>query len=269
MPKIHHTAILEGDIKLGSEVEIGPNVVIRGNVVVDDGTKIDVGTCIYGNVIIGKMNKIGPYTIIGSDPQDIKYKGEEVGPVEIGDENVIREFVTIHKPTSKDSRTKIGNKCLIMVGAHIAHDVSVGSEVVLVNSCQLAGFSIVEDGAFVSALIGLHQHTRIGKYVIVGALSKITQDVPPFTMVVGIPAEVVGINSVGLRRRNFSPEERTRIKEAYKIIYKSEYTIKEASQKILEMFPDDPNIKYISDFILSSKRGIVKGLRREEEGIVE
>ncbi|MCX8028411.1 MAG: acyl-ACP--UDP-N-acetylglucosamine O-acyltransferase [Brevinematales bacterium] len=268
MPRVHHTAIIEGEVEIGSEVEIGPNVVIKGNVKIGDGTTIDAGSCIYGNVLIGIGNRIGPYTIIGTSPQDLKYGGEEVGPIEIGNHNTIREFVTIHKPTSKDSRTKVGDKCLIMVGSHIAHDVIVGNEVVLVNNCQLAGFSVVEDGAFISALIGLHQHTRIGKYVMVGALTKVTQDIPPFTMAVGIPAEVVGINSVGLRRRSFSPEERNRIKEAYRIIYKSEYTIREASQKILELFPNDANIEYISKFIQSSKRGIVKGFRREE-GIIE
>ncbi len=265
MPKVHPSAIIEGNVELGSEVEVGPNVILRGNIKIGDGTIIDVGTCIYGNVVIGISNKIGPYAVIGSDPQDIKYKGEEVGFVEIGDYNVIREFVTIHKPTSKESKTRIGSRCLLMVGSHVAHDAFVGDGVILVNNCLLAGFSVVEDGAFVSALIGLHQHTRIGKYAIVGALSKIVQDVPPFTMAVGIPVEVVGINSVGLRRKNFTPEQRNRIKEAYKIIYRSEYTIKEGAKKIVEIFPDDENIKYISDFILSSKRGIVKGFRREED----
>lgn len=264
MSKVHHTAILDGEVRLGADVEIGPNVVILGNVSVGDGTKIDVGTCIYGNVVIGRGNKIGPYAIIGSEPQDLKYRGDEVGAVEIGDENLIREFVTIHRPTSKDSRTRVGSRCLLMVGAHVGHDAFVGDEVVLVNGCHLGGFSVVEDGAFISALIGIHQHVRVGKLVIVGALSKVTQDVPPFTMAVGVPVEVVGINSVGLRRRNFSPEERNRIKEAYKIVYNSVYTIREAASRILQVFPDDPNIRYISEFILSSKRGIVKGLRREE-----
>ncbi|MEN2998663.1 MAG: acyl-ACP--UDP-N-acetylglucosamine O-acyltransferase [Brevinematia bacterium] len=264
MSKIHSTAIIEGNVTLGAEVEIGPYVVIRGNVSIGDGTRIETGTCIYGNVKIGNQNRIGPYSVIGSDPQDLKYEGES-GFIEIGNENWIREFVTIHKPTSKESTTRIGNKCLLMVGAHVAHDVTLGNEVILVNNCQLGGFSVVEDGAFVSALIGVHQHTRIGKFAMVGALSKITQDIPPFTMAVGIPAEVVGINSVGLRRRNFSPEQRDRIKEAYKIIYKSSYTIRESAQRIVEIFPDDQNIKYISNFILSSKRGIVKGLRTEEK----
>ncbi len=264
MPKIHPTAIIEGNVSIGSEVEIGPHVIIKGNVTICNGTTIEAGTCIYGNVVIGESNKIGPYAIIGADPQDLKYKGEETGFVKIGNNNVIREFVTIHKPTSKESETVIGNNCLLMVGSHVAHDAKVGNEVVLVNNALLAGFSVVEDGAFVSALIGLHQHTRIGKYAIIGALSKITQDIPPFTMAVGIPAEVVGINSVGLRRKGFTVEQRNRIKECYKIIYKSEYTIRQAAEKLLEIFPDDEVVKYISDFILSSKRGIVKGLRIEE-----
>jgi UDP-N-acetylglucosamine acyltransferase len=267
MPKIHPTAIIEGNVSIGSEVEIGPYATIKGNVTICDGTIIETGTCIYGNAIIGESNKIGPYAIIGTDPQDLKYKGEETGFVRIGNGNVIREFVTIHKPTSKESETVIGNNCLLMVGSHVAHDAKVGNEVVLVNNALLGGFSIVEDGAFVSALIGLHQQTRIGKYAIVGALSKITQDIPPFTMAVGTPAEVVGINSIGLRRRGFTVEQRNKIKECYKIIYRSEYTIRQAAQEILEIFPNDEIVKYISDFILSSKRGIAKGLRREEESI--
>ncbi|MFN4244868.1 MAG: acyl-[acyl-carrier-protein]--UDP-N-acetylglucosamine O-acyltransferase, partial [Brevinematia bacterium] len=165
MPKIHETAIIDGDVSLGSEVEIGPNVVIFGNVKIGEGTKIDVGTCIYGNVSIGVNNRIGPYAVIGSDPQDLKYTGE-IGFIEIGSDNIIREFVTIHKPTSSQTKTTIGNKCLLMVGAHVAHDVTVGNEVILVNNCQLGGFSVVEDGAFISALIGLHQHTRVGKFAI-------------------------------------------------------------------------------------------------------
>lgn len=264
MAKVHSSAIIEGNVKLGAEVIVGPGVVINGNVSIGDGTVLEVGTCVYGNVKIGVNNKIGPYVIIGTDPQDVKYKGEEVGFVEIGDSNVIKEFVTVHKPTLKDGVTKIGNSCMLMVGSHVAHDVILGDEVVLVNNVLLGGFTVVEDGAFISALSTLHQNCRIGKYVMIGTFSKITQDVPPFTMALGNPAEVIGINSVGLRRRNFSGEQRTRIKEVYKIIYRSEYTIRDAAKKIIELFPDDEYVKHISDFILSSKRGIVKGLRREE-----
>ncbi|MGC8964106.1 MAG: acyl-ACP--UDP-N-acetylglucosamine O-acyltransferase [Brevinematia bacterium] len=264
MKNIHSTAIIEGDVKIGSDVVIGPGVVIKGNIIIGDGTTLDTGTCIYGNVRIGNGNKIGPYTIIGTDPQDIKYKGEEVGFIEIGDNNVIKEFVTIHKPTSKERMTKIGNNCMLMVGSHVAHDAIVGNEVIMVNNVLLGGFVVVEDGAFLSAFSGVHQNCKIGKYVMVGAHSKITQDIPPFTMALGIPAEVVGINSIGLRRRGLSNEQRTKIKEVYKIIYKSEYTIRNAASKIVEIFPEDEYVKYISQFILSSKRGIVKGLRKEE-----
>ncbi len=260
---IHPTAVIEGNVEIDDAV-IEPYVVLKGNIKIGKGTIIKSGTCIYGNVTIGIDNTIGPNVVIGSDPQDLSYSGQEVGPVIIGDKNIIREFATIHKPTSIERKTTIGNECLLMVGTHVAHDVTIGNKVILVNYAQIAGFVEIDDGAFISSMVGIHQHSRIGKFVIVGALSKVTQDVPPFTMAVGSPAEVVGINSVGLRRNGFTPEERNTIKECYKIIYNSQYNITEAAKKLLEIYPNNEITKYISEFVISSNRGIVKGFRKEE-----
>ena len=254
---IHKTAIIEGDVKIHEGVEIGPNVIIRGNVEIQEGTKIQAGVIIEGNVKIGKNNTIFPYATLGFVPQDYAYKKEESWVI-IGDNNTIREYVNIHRATGKGKATEIGNNNYIMGFVHIAHNVKIGSNVIIVNSAGLAGYVEVEDNAYISGLVGVHQFVRIGAYSIVGGVSAVAQDVPPYVLVRGVPASVYGLNLVGLRRKGFSNERIRDIKGAFRILYQKGYPTEKALLEIKKSYPDNNDIKHFVEFIEHSKRGIIK-----------
>jgi UDP-N-acetylglucosamine acyltransferase len=247
--------------KIGKDVEIGDNSYIGENVIIGDGTKIGRNVIIEGPVIIGKNNKIFHNVVIGLEPQDVKYKGEKT-VVEIGDNNIIREFVTIHKSTGEGNKTTIGNNNYIMAYAHIAHNCKIGNGTIIVNMAQLAGHVEVGDYAYISGLVGVHQYTRIGAYSIISGMSRINQDVLPFSMVEGNPAYLIGINLVGLRRRGFSEDRINLISQAFKIIKNPKYNLKDALEEIKKL-PQNEDIKMLIDFIENSKRGIIKRTRLE------
>ncbi|MEO0202283.1 MAG: acyl-ACP--UDP-N-acetylglucosamine O-acyltransferase [candidate division WOR-3 bacterium] len=249
--------------KIGKDVQIEDGSYIGENVIIEDGTKIGRNVIIEGPAKIGKNNKIFHSVIIGLEPQDVKYKGEKT-LVDIGDNNIIREFVTIHKATGEGNSTIIGNNNFIMAYVHIAHNCKIGNGTIIVNMSQLAGHVEVGDYAYISGLVGVHQYTRIGAYSIVSGMSRINQDVLPFSMVEGNPAYLIGINLVGLRRREF-PEDRIKlISEAFKIIKNPKYNLKQALEEIKKL-PQTNEIKMLIEFIENSKRGIIKRTRLEEE----
>jgi UDP-N-acetylglucosamine acyltransferase len=247
---IHSTA------KIGKDVEIGENSYIGENVIIGDGTWIGRNVIIEGPAIIGKNNKIFHNVIIGLEPQDIKYKGEKTF-VEIGDNNLVREFVSIHKSTGEGNRTVIGNNNYLMAYVHIAHNCKVGSNVIIVNGTQLAGHVEVGDYAYISGLVGIHQYTRIGSYCIVSGMSRINQDVLPFSLVEGNPAYLVGINVVGLKRRGFSKERIDAISEAFKIIRNANLTLNEAVKKIENELHYNEDVEMLITFIRNSSRGVI------------
>ncbi len=249
--------------KIGNNVEIGDNSYIGENVIILDGTKIGRNVIIEGPAIIGKNNLISHNVVIGLEPQDFKYKGEKTY-VEIGDSNIIREFVSIHKATGEGNKTIIGNNNYIMAYAHIAHNCKIGNGTIIVNAVQLAGHVEVGDYAYISGLVGVHQFTRIGAYSIVSGMSRINQDVLPFSVVEGNPAYLIGINLVGLKRRGFSSDRISLISEAFKIIKNPKYNIKDALEEIKKL-PQSEDIKTLIDFIENSKRGIIKRTRLEKE----
>lgn len=255
--KVHKSAIIEGNVNIHESVEIGPNVIIRGNVEIDEGTKIQAGVIIEGNVKIGKNNVIFPYTTIGFVPQDYAYKGEDSWVI-IGDNNIIREYVNIHRATGEKNVTKVGNNNYIMGYVHLAHNVKIGSNVIIVNSAGLAGYVEVEDNAYISGLVGVHQFVRVGAYSIIGGVSAVTQDVPPYVLVRGVPASVYGLNLVGLRRKGFSNERIKPIRDAFRILYQKGYPIDKALSEIKHAYPDNEDIKHFVRFIENSKRGIIK-----------
>jgi len=235
-------------------VKIGRNVHIDDDVHIDEGTEIGDNTIIYGPAYIGKNNRIFPNVMIGFEPQDLKYRGERTA-VRIGDNNVIREFVTIHRATGEGQETVIGSNNYIMAYAHIAHNCRIGNEIIIVNATQIAGHVDIEDYAFVSGLVGMHQFIRIGKYAMVGGMARLNRDVLPFSLVEGHPARLRGINLVGLRRRGFSNERIRAISEAIKTIMKMD--VKEAVQVLREKFPDNPDVMYLLEFIEKSRRGVI------------
>ncbi|MCS7245370.1 MAG: acyl-ACP--UDP-N-acetylglucosamine O-acyltransferase [candidate division WOR-3 bacterium] len=257
MKFIHPTA------KIGRNVKIGENTYIGENVIVEDNTIIGNNVVIEGYVKIGKNNKIFHNVVIGLEPQDVKYKGENTY-VEIGDNNIIREFVSIHRSTGEGSKTIIGNDNYIMAYAHIAHNCKIGNGTIIVNAVQLAGHVEVGDYAYVSGLVGVHQFTRIGAYSIVSGMSRVNQDILPFSMVEGNPAYLIGINIVGLKRRGFTEERINLISEAFKIIKNPNLNLSDALKE-LEKLPRNEDIEFLINFIKTSQRGIIKRTRLEDD----
>lgn len=261
---VHPTATVHKNAVLGRGVEIGPGSVIGADVKIGDGTKVSAHCLITGWTTIGRENIIHNGSAIGLPPQDVKYKGEK-GEVIIGDKNIIREFVTIHVP-SANGKTVIGNECFIMVHAHVPHNCRLGNQVVIGGYVGLAGYTQIGDQAIIGGMAGIHQFCRVGRLTMVGAQSKVTQDIPPFMLVEGNPAQVRGINSIGLQRRGVSLEAQAEIKKAFKLIYESGHNTLEAVKEIRKRLRLLPEIEQLINFLEEeSHRGISKKTAVEEE----
>jgi UDP-N-acetylglucosamine acyltransferase len=256
MNKIHPTAIISQEVEIGENIEVGPYAIIEGKVKIGDNCKIGPFVHIQGYTEIGENTKIFTGAIIGSIPQDLKYKGD-ITYLKIGKNNTIREYVTINPGTSAGEETIIGDNNLIMAYAHIAHNCKVGNNVIIANSGTLAGHVEIDDYAIIGGLVGIHQFCRIGKHSIIGGCSKVVMDIIPFIMADGHPARPYGINVIGLKRRNFSEEKIKTLNDAYKIIFKSGLNTSQALKK-LEEINNCEEIKEIIEFIKSSQRGIAR-----------
>ncbi len=258
MKKIHKYACIGENVIIGENVEIGPFTYIDGYVKIGDNTKIGSNVYITGWTDIGKNNEIHTGSVIGNTPQDVKFKNEKSFVI-IGDNNIIREYVTIHRGTGENTKTIIGNNNMLMAYTHVAHNCEIKNNVVIVNQAALAGHVIVYNNAFISAVCQIHQFVRIGSYAMCGASTRISKDVPPFMLVVGQDtAKVYGLNVIGLRRGGFSPEEREIIKKAYNILYHSNLNVSQAVKKLEEDSELNKNkhVKELIEFIKNSKRGI-------------
>ena len=252
---IHPTAIISKGVKLATGVTIGPYAVISGNVLIGENTYIGPHVVIEGNVTIGENCKLIASSSIGLEPQDLSYKGEDTG-VEIGDNTVIREYVTIHR-ASKEGKTIIGENCFLMNNAHVAHNVCVGNNVIMANSSILAGYVTVSDYVFISALSVFHQHCRIGESAMIGGMTGSRLDLPPYFIADGRPAKIRGVNKVGLRRRGIKREAIDELIKAFKIIYGSGLNTSNALSKIENELTQFDEIKNLLSFFKSSKRGVV------------
>ncbi len=256
--KIHKTAIVASEAKIGSNVEIGPYAIIGENVEIGNNTTIGAHAVIKGWTKIGDDNRIFNHASIGQEPQDLKFNGEK-SYLEIGDNNTIREFTTIHRGTEEGGGvTKIGDNNLIMAYCHVAHDCQLGDNIIMSNAANLAGHVTVEDAAVIGGLSGVHQFVRIGKMVMVGAASKVVKDVPPYILVDGHPASVSGINIVGLRRNDISPELRREIKDAYKTLYRSNLNMSQAIEKMDQELDSSPVVEHFLRFLRNAQRGICR-----------
>jgi UDP-N-acetylglucosamine acyltransferase len=253
---IHPTAIVHEGAKIGGNCTIGPYAVIEGTVTIGDDCSIGPSSIITGRTVIGKGNKIHGHVYIGNLPQDIAYKGAETY-IRIGDNNIIREFATVHRGTKEGSETVIGNNNFLMVAAHVAHNCRLGDNIVMVNCVGLGGYVEIGDHAFLGGFVAVHQFVRIGGYSICGVLTKVTKDVPPFMMVDGNPALVRGLNLVGLKRKGFGPERREALKKAYKIMYRSGFSISHSLRELEKMEPPSEDVRYLADFIKGSRRGVL------------
>lgn len=265
MTKIDSSAYVDFKAELDEDVEIGKGAYIGPKVYIGKGTVIKPYSYVESNTKIGRYNQIGPFAVIGTPPQHLAYRGEETY-VEIGDYNIIREFVTIHRGTGQDDKiTKIGNNCLIMSYSHIAHDCKVGNYVVMANNATLGGHVIVGDRVVLGGFAAVHQYCRIGSYAFVGAMSGVDKDVPPYVKVFGVPAKIQGINLVGLRRAGFDREQIRKISQALGIFLDGPATLKEVIQELRDIYGTDPLIEEIIIFLENpSKQGIMR--RKPFEG---
>lgn len=254
---IHPTAIIDDSASIGNNVSIGPYTVVGPHVEIGDHCVIGPHVVLRGPTVLGQHNRIYQFASVGEDCQDKKYQGEPTRLV-IGDYNVIREGVTIHRGTVQDQGvTEIGSHNLLMAYVHVAHDCVVGNHVILANNTTLAGHVHVGDWAILGGFTGVHQFCKIGAHAFTAVNSVVVQDIPPYIMAQGHNAVPRTINSEGLKRRGFTPQQITAIKRAYKLLYRQGLTVAEAVKKMRELNADE-ELTPLIDFILSSKRGIIR-----------
>lgn len=254
---IHPTAIIDENAKIGENVTIGAYSIIGPDVTIGNGTTIESHVVIEGETIIGENNYIFSFASIGKVPQDLKFKGEKTRTV-IGNNNKIREFVTIHRGTDDKWETRVGDNCLIMAYVHIAHDCIIGNNCVLANAATFAGHVEVEDWAVVGGLTAIHQFTRVGRHAMIGGCSAVTQDVVPYMLSEGNKARAVYINIVGLQRRGFSEEQIKTLREVYKIVFKKKLKLEDALQILEKDYKNNDDVIKLVEFIRKSKRGIAR-----------
>ena len=249
-------AYIHPEAKIGQNCEIGPFCFIDANVVIGDNNVFMNSVTVLSGSRIGNGNRIFPGAVIGAIPQDLKFRGEET-TAEIGDNNIIRENVTINRGTAAKGRTVVGNNNLLMEGMHVAHDVFLGNGCIIGNGTKFAGEVVIDDFAIVSAHVLVHQFCRIGSYVMVSGGTKCSQDVPPFSMIARDPAAYCGLNLVGLKRRGFSTEIINNLHSAYNILFNTSALFAERIEQIRANVPPSKEIDYLLEFLTTSKRGFI------------
>jgi UDP-N-acetylglucosamine acyltransferase len=258
--QIHPSSIVSPKAKIESSVVVGPYSIIGDNVSIGANTIIGSHCVIEGNTTIGSDCQVFTGAVIGSRPQDLKFKGEDVF-LEIGSNNIIREYCTLNPGTGQDGKTVIGDNNLLMAYSHVAHDCRVGSGCVLANNCTLAGHVTIEDKVVIGGIVAIHQFVRVGMLSITGGCSKVVQDIPPFSTCDGHPARVYGLNLIGLRRKGVSRESIRQIDQAFKLIFNSGLSIKHAAEKVEKELTGTEEINYLLNFIKSSERGLTRSCR--------
>jgi UDP-N-acetylglucosamine acyltransferase len=255
---IHPTAIIHPDARLADGVTVGPYAVISERVSIGRGTKVGPHAVIKPFVEIGCDNDIYQFASIGEVPQDLKFGGEETRLV-IGDRNTIREFTTLNRGTvGGGGATTIGSDCLIMAYAHVAHDCVIGDHAILANSVQMGGHVHIGEYAILGGGTVIHQFVRVGEHSMIGGGSALPQDIPPYTIAAGNRAELSGLNLVGLSRRGFSADSIAALKKAYRIIFRSGLTVKDAMKKVGEEVPHTPEVDRLVEFMTTSERGVCR-----------
>ncbi|MCP2728491.1 acyl-ACP--UDP-N-acetylglucosamine O-acyltransferase [Limnofasciculus baicalensis] len=264
---IHPTAVIHPDAQLHPTVEVGAYAVIGDNVKVGPDTTIGAHAVIEGPTEIGARNQIFPGAAIGLAPQDLKYDGAPSW-VRIGDDNRIREYVTINRATGAGAATAIGNNNLLMAYVHVAHNCRIGDSVVIANSVALAGYVHIESKATIGGVLGIHQFVHIGRLAMVGGMSRIDRDVPPYMLVEGNPSRVRSLNLVGLKRAGMSAEELGQLKKAFRTLYRSGHTLNE-SLELLNLLPDSEDLQHLCRFLrlsqMPGRRGLIPGRRLKHE----
>jgi len=254
---IHPTAIISDKAQISDGVEIGPYCVIGDGVSIDTGCRLHSHVVIEKNTLVGKDCEFFPFAAIGGRTQDLKYDGEPTALV-IGERNIFRENVTVHRSTSKEQPTTVGSDNNFLAYAHVAHDCQLGSHIIFSNNATIAGHVIVEDYAIISGLSAVHQFCRIGKHSIIGGCAKIVQDVTSYMIVDGAPASVRGVNLTGLQRRGFTDEQIREVKNVYKKVFRKSKKEENLNELIADLAPKTELEKEICDFIHGSERGIIR-----------
>jgi UDP-N-acetylglucosamine acyltransferase len=252
---VHETAVVDASATLADDVEVGPYTVIGPNVRIGAGTVIGPHVHIVRDTALGQGCRVHHGAALGGDPQDLKYANEPTQLV-IGNDTVIREFVTLNRGTAAHGRTEIGSNCLLMAYAHVAHDCIIGDHVILANSVNMGGHVLIEDHVIVGGLTAIHQFVRIGRHAFVGGSAAVMKDVPPFVKAAGNPLKLYGLNSVGLQRRGFSEPTRMTLKRAYRMIFSSSMNISQALQQATSELEVTADVQHFLSFISASERGV-------------
>lgn len=253
---IHPTAIVEPDAKLGSNVTIEAYAIVKGTVTLEDNVTIKSHVYLDGNTTVGAGTTIYPFASIGTKTQDKKFRGEKTF-VAIGKNCEIREGVTINSSCEENSVVRVGDNCLLMAYCHVAHNCEIGNRVILANAVNLAGHVIIEDCATLGGMLAVHQFTRIGCYAMVGGFSRVTHDVPPYTVGAGSPYKLGGLNLIGLKRHGFPYQVRKDLTRAFKLIYRSGIRLSEALERIQKEVEPNLYIKHLLQFCRASRRGLI------------
>ena len=259
MSDLHPLAVVSPRAELAPDVSIGPFCVVEAGVQIGAGTRLESHVVVRAGTRIGRNNRIHDCAILGGLPQHMRAEGP-FGELLIGDGNTIRENVTVHRGLAEGKNTVVGNGNMIMVNAHIAHDCIVGNHCIMANNVMLSGHIHVDDRAYISGAVGIHQFCRVGSYAMVGGQAHITQDIPPYVTIDGLSSRVVGLNTVGLKRGGFSREDIEQIKDAYQVIYRSGLTWKEVLGELRRRFKEGPAAVY-ADFLSIGNRGFVQERR--------
>ena len=258
MTEIHQTALIDPDAELGENVQVSPYAIIEKNVIIDNNNWIGPHVFIASGTRIGKNCKVFQGAVLGTIPQDLKFKGE-ITTAEIGDNTTLRECVTVNRGTVSKGKTVVGNNCLLMAYVHIGHDCILGNNIVISNSTNVAGEIIIDDFAIISGNVQIHQFVHIGGHVMISGGTLVRKDVPPFVTAAREPLSYAGVNSIGLGRRTFSKEIISEIQNIYRILYLKGYNNAQALSNIEKEIPVSEERDYIIKFIKESERGIIKG----------
>ena len=255
-PAIHPTAVVSRRAELAAGVTIGPFAIIGDGCVIADGCVVGPHAVLERNVQLARNVKVGVGSVLGGDPQDLKFKGEET-TVEIGEGSTVREYSTINRGTAASMKTTVGRGCFIMSYVHLAHDCHIGDGVIISNATQLAGHVTVEERAILSGVSAVHQFALIGRYSFIGGCSRVAKDVPPYVKAVGNPVKLYGLNTVGLQRNGFSEDVIKELKRAYRLFFKSELNVSQAKMRAESELQHIPEVEEFLRFFERSDRGVV------------
>lgn len=260
MTRIHPSAIVSPRAEIGNDVSIGPFCILEDDVHIGEGCQLAGHVVIKDGTTLGRHNVVSEGAVLGGGPQHLRV-GEHVGRVVIGDSNSIREHVTIHSGLHPEGQTTVGDHNLLMVGAHVGHDACVADHTILANNVMLAGHVSIGQRAYLSGAVGVHQYCRVGQYAMVGGQAHVNRDIPPFVMVDGAVTRVVGLNTIGLRRNGFTPEELNQLKAAYRVIYRSNLSWNQVLGELRSRFSSGPASDFLP-FLVNGTRGFIPERRQ-------